>query len=308
MDKTYQQGIYLSFAAAAISGFAVFVNKFGVGLWQNSSAYTTAKNIAAALLLLTAFIIFRNFRELKFLPQHVWVKLILIGIIGGSVPFLLFFKALTMIPASEAAFIHKTLFLWVALFSHPFLKEKLNKLQIVALVILLAGVYLFGAPARWSLGWGALLAFSATIIWSVENIIAKIVLRDTPSLTVALGRMFFGSLALLIYIALTGEISSVIPVSLPQTGWTVLVGAILFGYVFCWYAALKRAPAAVVTSILVVAAPITAILEGVVGRHTFPTQVAIPAILMIIGVLLISQILEHLLAALTRSAVRAYSQ
>ncbi|MBU1954085.1 DMT family transporter, partial [Patescibacteria group bacterium] len=112
---SHMSGIKLAFITAIISGFAVFINKFGVSLWANSSAYTTAKNVAATIFLTAIILLCKKQAELRHLSKKQWSKLLLIGFIGGSVPFLLFFKSLTLVSAAEAAFIHKTLFIWVAI-------------------------------------------------------------------------------------------------------------------------------------------------------------------------------------------------
>jgi len=177
MDQTYLKGVTLALITAFISGFAVFINKFGVGFWESSSAYTTAKNMVAAILLTGLILFFYKLTELKQLPSKTWIKLALIGLVGGSIPFLLFFKSITMISAPEAAFIHKTIFLWIALFSYPFLKERLSSVQIIALCILFSGVFLFGAPSHLTFGVGFALALTATILWAIENVVAKITLR-----------------------------------------------------------------------------------------------------------------------------------
>ena len=293
-DKFNSKGIFLSFAAAIISGFAVFMNKFGVDLWQNSSIYTSAKNLTAALFLVCAFLLFKKIPELSGLTKKTWMKLITIGIIGGSVPFLLFFRGLLLIPATEAAFIQKTMFIWVAIFSYALLKEKLGKIQLAALAILSAGIYFLGAPAKWEFGTGAILVFAATLLWAAENMIAKTVLKEISSVTAALARMFFGALALLSYLFLTGEMSGLIESSFNQWKWAFITGAVLFAYVWCWYGALKYAPASVVSSILVLAAPITAIIENLYSKGVFPTNIMLPIFIISIGAILISGIFNNL--------------
>lgn len=296
----YLKGVKLALITAGISGFAVFINKFGVAFWGNPFTYTTAKNIIAAVFLAGLVVFLRKFPELKQLSKGQWFKLVLIGLIGGAIPFLLFFKALTIVSAPQAAFIHKTLFLWVALFSYPFLKERLSKVQLLALGILFCGVFLFSAPAQWVLGMGTLMALIATILWAIENIIAKIVLRNVSAITVGWARMFFGSLFLLVYLGVTGNISGLVPASLAQVGWTLLVGAVLFGYVFSWYSALKHAPATVVSSVLVLAAPLTAILNAIFVTHVFPVKVIVPLLLMGVAVLLVSKQLESFYSRFVR--------
>ncbi len=119
------KGIYFALATAFISGLAVFLNKFAVGFWTNSSVFTTAKNLVVAILLTSLILLVKKLPELKKLSKKDWRQLIIIGFIGGSIPFLLFFKGLTLTSATGAAFIHKTLFIWVAVLAIPILKEKI---------------------------------------------------------------------------------------------------------------------------------------------------------------------------------------
>lgn len=300
MKNSFSKGVNLAFLTALISGFAVFINKFGVSFWKDPYAYTTAKNIATAVLVTGLIMLLKKLPELKRLSQGLWIKLILISLIGGSIPFLLFFKSLTMISAPEAAFIHKTLFLWVALFSYPFLKEKLSSIQFAALGILFLGIFMFDSPANWKLGMGSILALLATLLWAAENIIAKKILKEVSPSIVGWARMFLGSLFLILFLSFTGKISDLIPSSMEQTGWAILTGILLFGYVTTWYAALKYAPATIVSSVLVLAAPITAILNSIFITHVFPGKTLIQAAVMIIGILFISKTIENAYSKLTR--------
>ena len=286
------KGIYLVLTTAFISGLAVFLNKFAVTFWSNSSVFTTAKNLIVAVLLTSLIILMKKFYELKTLSLKDWWRLIVIGFIGGSVPFLLFFKGLTMASATNAAFIHKTLFIWVALLAIPFLKEKISKLQIFALGLLVFGTYLFAGPLKIKFGSGEFLVFLATIFWAVENIIAKITLRNVSPLTTAWGRMFFGSIFLLIYLVFSSGLSQIF-VPLGGIGWLLLSSAILFGYVITWYTALKSLPATVSTAILVIAAPITALLDSIFVTHYLKPTILISGLIIVLGITLIIRIYER---------------
>ena len=292
MNQKYLKGIKLALITALISGFANFINKFGVGLWNNAATFTTSKNIMAAFLLMGSLLFLRKFHELKTLSSKTWLKLILIGIIGGSIPFLLFFQSLTMIPVIEASFIHKTLFLWVALFSYPFLKERLSGLQVSALAVLILGVFMLGSPVGWSFGAGFLMALAATIFWAIENIIAKITLKNVSPITLGWARMFFGSAVLLFYLIVTGNVAGILPASTPQLIFTLMTGGLLFGYMVFWYSALKYAPATMVASVLVLATPITAILQSILVAHTFPQKIIFPLSLIVFGILFVSRLAQ----------------
>lgn len=288
------KGISLALVTAFISGFAVFMNKFAVAFWQNSSVFTTAKNIIVAVLLISMILLLGKIKELKLLNKRDWVKLILIGLIGGSIPFLLFFKGLSMTSSVNAAFIHKTLFIWVAILAVPFLGEKFHKLQLLSLAIISLGVYLFISPANFSLGKGELLVLGATILWAIENILAKKILKEVSPIIVSWGRMFFGSLFLIALVVSTGNGGALLDVSFAKFGWLMLSGVILFAYVTTWYSALKFAPAGVVTSILVLAFPVTAILNSIFITHKAPLNIILPTAIIIFGIAIISPITTKL--------------
>lgn len=273
----------LALATAFISGVAVFLNKFGASLWETTTLYTTAKNILAAVFLSTVMLTFVSWSQLKAITKQQWIKLGVIGAIGGAVPFVLFFKSLTLLPVSQAAFIHKTLFVWVAILAIIFLKEKLTVFQWVGMAILLAGVIMLGGPIGWSWGAGMWMALIATVLWSIENVIAKVVLKDVPALVVGWARMAFGAVILIAYLVMQAQAILLVPSSWPQLGWVVITGMVLFGYVATWYSALKHAPATVVSTVLVLAFPITVTLNKIWAGE-FSAGLIIPLAIIVGGV------------------------
>ena len=48
MTKARRTGLMLALVAAVISGFAIFLNGYGVKAVGNATVYTTAKNVVAA--------------------------------------------------------------------------------------------------------------------------------------------------------------------------------------------------------------------------------------------------------------------
>ena len=102
------KGLAFVLGTALISGVSIFINKFGVKGFD-PFVFTSLKNLAVAMLLLSGLIIQTRFRELRQLSRKKWEKLIMIGVLGGSIPFLLFFAGLKIASAANAAFIHKTL-------------------------------------------------------------------------------------------------------------------------------------------------------------------------------------------------------
>lgn len=263
--------LYLALSTALISGLAVFFNSFAVKVVNNSNVLTTTKNILVALILSLIILTPSIIKKIKQLTKRDWLNLIIIGFIGGSIPFLLFFKGLSLSSSVNAGFIHKTLFIWVTLLAIPLLKEKLSKIQWLALAVLLLGNY-FLIGFKWSFSKADLLILGATILWAVEFIIAKKILRNLDAKIVAWGRMFFGSLFLIGYLTATNQAQTILTLNLEQWGLISFSSIFLLGYVLTWYHALAKLPATIVTSILVIASPITTTLNAVFVTHQLKTN------------------------------------
>jgi drug/metabolite transporter (DMT)-like permease len=259
---TLRLGVLLALGTAVLSGVSIWVNAFAVKQVPDPAVYTTVKNGIAAVLLIALAATTVRPAAFRALAPRRWSWLILIGIVGGSVPFILFFAGLAQASAPSAAFIHKTLFIWVALLAVPFLGERLGLAQLLALGVLLAGQALVLTPAGVTWGSGETMIAAATLLWAVESIVAKRVLREVPSAVVGACRLGIGLIVLGGYLAATGKAGAVAALTPSQWAWAALTGAFLFGYVSTWFAALQRAPASLVTAILVVGAPVTAVVQA----------------------------------------------
>jgi drug/metabolite transporter (DMT)-like permease len=259
-------GVGLAFATALISGVSVFVNASAVKLVPDAAVYTTLKNGVAAALLLGLVVASVRPADVRALDRRAWGTLALIGLIGGSVPFLLFFSGLAQASAPTAAFIHKTLFIWVALLAVPFLGERLGLVQLGALGVLFAGQLLVAPPKGVAWGPGETMIAAATLLWAVEAVVAKRLLAradmPVPAQVVGAARLGFGLIVLVGYLVVSGKAGVV--AALTPTAWAAALGTglLLSGYVATWFAALRRAPASLVTAVLVVGAPITAALQA----------------------------------------------
>jgi drug/metabolite transporter (DMT)-like permease len=268
----------LAGTAAMISGVAVFSNGYGVGVVPDATVYTTAKNlVAAAILAVVAAVALRARRgagtprsdrsAAPGLPGRParWGALAAIAVIGGSVPFVLFFEGLARASSGQAQFVHKTLIVWVALLAVPLLRERIGPLHLAAIGVLVAGqAMLGGGLTGFRLGGGELLVLAATGLWAVEVVVAKRVLRDVPAATVAVARMGAGVVLLVAWVAVTGRWALLAGLSAEGWGWAVLTGALLAGYVATWYRALALAPAVDVTAVLVLAVLVTGLLNAAV--------------------------------------------
>lgn len=265
-----RSAIVLALTTAVISGVSNFLAKIAVTVVKDPIVFTFLKNAIVGALLIGIIIVLTRFRELKGQSRLQWIRLIFIGIVGGSIPFILFFTGLTMTSALTASMIHKTLFLWVALLAVPFLKERIGWSQTVAFLLLIGGNFALGFRT-FSFGRGEVLILAATVLWALENVIAKKALVSLSSVTVAGARMVFGSAVLLAVVLAQGKVGVLSGLSPMQWWWTLLPSVLLLAYVLTWYAALKRAPATVVACLLVPATFITNVLTQVFLDKTMST-------------------------------------
>jgi drug/metabolite transporter (DMT)-like permease len=266
--STRATGVALALVTAVISGFAVFLNGYAVKRFDDATAYTTAKNgVAAIILLLVALPTLRaqprpGAPAPKPRSRRDWLALGAVGVIGGSIPFVLFFEGLARATSTEAAFIHKTLVIWVALLAVPLLNERFTWVHGAAIALLVLGqAALVGEAGTVTIGSGEVMIFGATLLWAIEVVFVKYLLGSLAAPTLAAARLGVGAVLLVGFVLLSGRAGEIAGYGASQWGWVLLTGVVLSGYVATWYAALARAQAIDVTAVLVLAALVTAFLD-----------------------------------------------
>jgi drug/metabolite transporter (DMT)-like permease len=258
-------GLALALIAATISGFSIFLNSYAVKDFSSPTLFITLKNCVVGLALLVVVLRPRSIAEVRRVSRWQALGLALLGVIGGSVPFILFFEGLSRVDAGNAAFLQKTLFLWVAPLALVTLRERIGLAQAGALAALFIAQLMLGGPGGLR-GEGVLMVLAATVLWAFEVVLAKRLLSGISSEIAASARMTLGAVLLVAYLAMTGGIGAVWRLSPDQILWVVGTGVVLLAYVATWYNALRLAPATAVTCVLTVGAPITAALNAVAGK------------------------------------------
>jgi drug/metabolite transporter (DMT)-like permease len=280
LPMTRTTGLLLAAGTATISGISVFINATAVKHVPDPAVFTTLKNTVALVALVTLAGLTVRPSDVRDIRRSDRVRMTIIGIVGGGLAFLLFFSGLALASAPTAAFIHKTMFIWVALMAGPVLGERLGWIPIAALGVLLAGQVMILPPLGISWGTGETLIALATLLWAGEVILAKQVLRRVRSPLVGVGRLGIGLLVLIGFLAVTGRIVGIAALSGTGWVWVAITGLLLFGYVATWFAALRRAPATEVTSILVAGALVTGTLTAI-SAGTLPQPPVIGGFVMV---------------------------
>jgi len=258
--KNYHKGLLLVLGTALISGFSIFFNKFGIkGI--EPSLFAGLKNLSVGFVLVAILILSKDWKRLYVLPRKEWAKLLLIGLVGGSVPFILFFNGLALSSGVKAGFIHKTLFIYVAILAAIFLKERITSKICIGCGALFIGIALFLNITPQALGLGDLMIFGATIFWAIEITISKHLLKNIKPTIVIASRMLVGGGLIWIYLLASGKAPLVFSLGAEHMNWAVITTVLLVGYVMTFYHGLKHVPAHVATAVLALGAPITLLLQ-----------------------------------------------
>jgi len=276
---------------ALISGSSIFINSFGVkGI--DSTVFTFLKNIIVSIFLFAIILGFREIKNIKKLQGKDWVSLIIIGLIGGSIPFVLFFRGLQLTSGAGGSFIHKTMFVVVAILAIIFLKEKITKKAFIPACLLLIGSFVLLKVNSFEFNDGALLVAIATIFWAVENVISKHVLKTIEPKVLAFGRLFFGSFFVLIFMLVTKKISLVYSLNFQQFSWIAISTPFLLLYVITWYTGLKHIKVTTATSILLLGSPVTSLLSYLFLGTELSLMQALGMLLTVVGTILMILFLE----------------
>lgn len=283
-----QKGVALVLATALVSGVSVWLNRFAVaGIAPATLA--SAKNLLVALALAAVALAVGRGRALRGIAPRDWGLLVLVGVLGGSIPFLLFFEGLARLAGdaaggSLASFLHKSMFVLVAVLGAVWLREKLDGWVALGAGLALAGTAALVAPAWGGLSAAHALILGAVAFWSVEVALSrKLLRRGVAPDAVALGRMGFGALVLLAWLALRGQAASLVALDAAQGGWILLTAAFLFAYVWTFYHGLARVDAASAAGLLALGSAVSAALDVATGRLPWTAASTAGALLLVLA-------------------------
>ncbi|MFH2020238.1 MAG: DMT family transporter [archaeon] len=267
-----KKGLMLVILTAFISGFSIFINKFGVSM-SDAYLFTFMKNSIVAIVMFGIIYFAGNLRNFSEIKAKEWGKLLVIGVVGGSIPFLMFFRGLQLTTAAKASFIHKTMFIYVAFLAYFFLKEKISWKIAGASVLLLLGNFLLLKLSWQPFNIGDALVLGAALLWAIENVVSKNILKEVEPKIVGFSRMFFGSIFILVFLAATDNLTGIMALTSQQIIWSLITAGLLLAYVLTWYSGLKDVPVTLATVILMLGSPITTLLNYASGTPIEALQI-----------------------------------
>jgi drug/metabolite transporter (DMT)-like permease len=281
LPRTARVGLVLAAVTAAISGVSVFINGLIVTSFPDPVALAAVRNGLVGLAIVAWLGLPSLVAELRALDGRRRTGLVVLGILGGGVPFILFFSGLGATGGAGAAVLQKSMFLWVALLAVPLLGERVGMLQIAALGALAVGSLLAGPMPATGIGMATALVLVATWLWAGEVVLARRLLAGVSVRLAAAARMTIGAGVIVAWLVLSGRGAAITSFGATQWPLIALTGLLLFGYVTTWYGALARTTATNVSSILVGGAVVTAALTAIrVG--TVPAAPVVTGLVLIV--------------------------
>jgi drug/metabolite transporter (DMT)-like permease len=255
-------GYVFAALAAVISGVAVYVNSLGVKTFSDPVLYTALKDGFVGVVLLLPLVFSPGWRaEYRRLDRKTWAWMIALALTGGSVPFALFFTGLKMTTAATGAVVNHFQFVLVAIFALVFLREKIRPAMWAGFAVLLLGTML-GTNLH-ALKWneGAWLIGASTILFAIDFVIAKHLLRGLATLTVMTARMTIGTAILFVYVIGIGHLGQAAHLTVTQWEFVLATGAILLLFTITTFTAIRHASVSAVLAIGTAAPIITTLLQ-----------------------------------------------
>lgn len=279
--------IIFAFLAAVLSALASFYPKTYIPRFDPLTL-AFLKNAYVGIILLLFFIKRSRRQEIKELKKKEIVLLSAISLLGGALAYSLFYLGLRTASGYTANLIYKTLFIWVVLFALFFLKERLNKYQFIAFVLIVIGTF-YIIPLRASLSFehGELLIFASVLLWAVDFILIKKALETVSMFVVGLAKFGVGSIALFLLMLFLNKSKLIIPLNLDAFVIIAGHGTILFLYIYCLYMALHFVPASITSLILTFSVGVSFIID-ITYYHVRPGMYTIyTTYLIVLGTILL---------------------
>jgi len=288
-------GTFFAIVAAIISGFSIPLNKmFIVNL--DPSVFTALRSLLIGIVffLIASYKSKFNFKKFK---KVSWKYLMAIAVVGGSFAFLLFFSGLNLTTSGRAAFLQKTMPLYITVLAFVFLKEKISKKYLYALLLMFIGTLaIYFSQINISTLWsnpslGDILIIGATFLWAVENIIArKSMAKGENNFVVSFARMFFGGLILFAIVFLLGKSDLLLSLNSSQILNISISTLVLFGYVLFWYWSIKMINVSKASSLLLLSPAISLFLGTMIMGEPIPLMQLIGCVMIVLGSYLLSNV------------------
>jgi drug/metabolite transporter (DMT)-like permease len=273
---------------AIVSGVAVYVSSLGVGLFTDPVLFTSLKNgVVGALLLIPLLASARQRGRFRGLRRSEWVWLVVVALVGGSVPYALYFTGLKSTTPVTGALGDHLQFALVVVLAVALLKERLTATMWAGMAALLAGVLLSANLGLLAWNGGTVLILISTVLFSIEWVIVRYLLQARlRPLTVMTAKMTLGSAMLFGYLAIRGGLDPIAHLSPKQWFYAVGTGGLLLVFTASIFIAIHVVRVSAVMAIGAAAPLVTIALQLATG-HRVGLSASDLGLLLILGAVVV---------------------
>ena len=250
------KGLLFAFFSAVLYGTIPLLGKsFVRNFHPLFVAFTLTLTVGLYFLVIALWRkdLFHNFLR----KEIAWV--VLIGIFA-AIGSLFSFFGLSVGRASHAGFFFQFETFFAAILASIFLKEKLSKVQIRGLMLMLVGAYVFATSLSHSFETTNLFFLASAFVWSINSVIAKSMIKKHFSpFFLAFGRNFF-SLFILFPLSFRYIPENLQKLAVQDVFYFLLYGLVVAGLTLSLYTAFKYIKVAMALSYQLLSPIITALL------------------------------------------------
>ena len=245
-------GEFFAVACAAVWALAVVLFKRS-GETLPAFELNLFKNLLGAALMLPTVLLIEGATLPQFSPRE-WVIVLVSGIIGIAVADTWYLRALNLMGAARTGVVASLYSPFVVVLSMLFLGEMLAGWQLAGFVLVLGGILLvtwrsnrMDVSLR-ALRLGVFHGAAAVLMMAIGIVMVKPILEGEHFFAVAGLRLAAGSVAMLMFVGVTGGVGRMLQrYRQPQPWPTIVVASVLASYLsmILWLAGYRLAPASI---------------------------------------------------------------
>jgi len=245
-------GEFFAVACAAVWALAVVLFKRS-GETLPAFELNLFKNLLGAALMLPTVLLIEGSALPEFSPRQ-WLIVLVSGIIGIAVADTWYLRALNLMGASRTGVVASLYSPFVVILSMLFLGEVMAGWQLAGFVLVLGGILLvtwrsnrMDVSLR-ALRLGVFHGAAAVLMMAIGIVMVKPILEGEHFFAIAGLRLAAGSVAMLMFAAVTGGFGRMIErYRQPQPWPTIVIASVLASYVsmILWLAGYRLAPASI---------------------------------------------------------------
>ncbi|MHC4244181.1 MAG: DMT family transporter [Planctomycetota bacterium] len=260
---------------------------------QNVGPFSIAFQRFAIASVLLILLTWKIEGKLPVLKKFQIIPVILLGMTGIFTYNVMFFKGLKIIEASRASLIIATCPVFITIFSAIFLKEKINLIKALGIIISICGAIVVISKGNINgifetgLGLGELYIFCCVLTWVAYSLIGKAVMRNLSPLASVSYSAIVGAVALFVPACFEGLFQSIRNQSMLDWSCICYLGifATVIGFVWYYQGVQRLGPTK--TGLFINFVPVFAILCAfIILREPITISLVVGTTLVISGVYL----------------------